>query len=85
MKSYACKSDVFKGDIVTVKEDIYIDYPGGIYKDHFVTKNKHYIVIDDMNSNNGNFRAKDSHGIMTWLNTMNIDRIDKRKNITNQY
>jgi hypothetical protein len=63
MKTYACKSDVFNGDIITA---------AGI----------HYIVIDSMNSNNGNFRAKDSHGRMTWLNTMNIDRIDKRKNNT---
>ncbi len=39
----------------------------------------HYIVIDTMNSNNGNFRAKDKHGRMTWLNTLSIDRIDKRK------
>ena len=45
----------------------------------------HYVVIDDMNSNNGNFRAKDSKGRMTWLNTLNIDRIDKRKDTEKIY
>ena len=63
MQTYACKSDVFKGDIVTAAS-------------------KHYVVIDSTNSNNGNFRAKDSHGKMLWLNTLNIDRIDKRKDST---
>ena len=61
MKQYACKSDVFNGDIVTAA-------------------GKHYIVIDSMNTNNGNFRAKDSKGRMIWLNTLNIDRVDKRRN-----
>jgi hypothetical protein len=60
---YACKSDVFRGDIVTVA-------------------GTHYVVIDDMNSNNGNFKAKDSQGRMFWLNTLNIDVINKRKDNT---
>jgi len=58
---YACKTDVFKGDIITVA-------------------GTHYVVIDDMNTNNGNFRAKDSHGRMFWLNTLNISQINKRNN-----
>lgn len=40
---------------------------------------RHYVVIDDMNSNNGNFRAKDSKGRLTWLNTLNLDSIDRRR------
>lgn len=63
---YKCKSDVFKGDIIT--------------KD-----NKHYVVIDSMNSNNGNFRAKDSHGKLIWLNILFIDRVEKRKDQTAIY
>lgn len=63
---YKCKSDVFKGDIIT--------------KDK-----KHYIVIDSMNSNNGNFRAKDSRGRMMWFNTLNIDGVAKRKDKTAIY
>ena len=63
---YACKSDVFRGDIVTVS-------------------GTHYVVIDDMNSNNGNFKAKDSKGRMIWLNTLNIDAINKRKDTTKIY
>lgn len=63
---YACKSDVFRGDIVTVA-------------------GTHYVVIDDMNSNNGNFKAKDSKGRMIWLNTLNIDVINKRKDTTKIY
>lgn len=59
MKQYACKSDVFKGDIITIS-------------------GRHYVVIDSMNTNNGNFRAKDSKGRMTWHNTLNIDQINKR-------
>lgn len=65
-KTYKCRSDVFKGDIIT--------------KD-----NKHYIVIDSMNSNNGNFRAKDSRGKLIWLNTLCIDKIEKRKDQTAIY
>lgn len=63
---YACKSDVFRGDIITVA-------------------GQHYVVIDDMNSNNGNFKAKDSKGRMIWLNTLNIDAINKRKDTTKIY
>lgn len=63
---YKCKSDVFKGDIVTAND-------------------RHFVVIDEMNSNNGNFRAKDSKGIMTWLNTLNIDRIERRKDTESIY
>lgn len=66
MKRYCCKSDVFKGDIVTAA-------------------GKHYVVIDSMNTNNGNFRAKDSKGRLTWLNTLYIDKIDKRKDTTAIY
>lgn len=66
MAIYACKSDVFKGDII--KAD-------GIY----------YVVIDNMNTNNGNFRAKDSKGRLVWLHTMHIDRVIKRKNTETIY
>jgi len=66
MKQYACKSDVFKGDIITAA-------------------GKHFVVIDEMNSNNGNFRAKDSKNRMIWLNILNIDRIDRRKNTETIY
>lgn len=63
---YKCKSDVFRGDIITID-------------------GRHYIVVDSMNSNNGNFKAKDSRGRLTWFNTRNIDRVDKRKDQTAVY
>lgn len=60
---YACKSDVFKGDIIR-------------------HQGKFFVVIDSMNSNNGNFRAKDSRGRLFWLNTLNVDGVKKRKDQT---
>lgn len=57
-----------------------------VFKGDIITAaGTHYVVIDSMNSNNGNFRAKDSHGRMIWLNTMNIDRINRRKDGTLTY
>ena len=54
-----------------------------VFKGDIITKaGIHYVVIDDMNTNNGNFRAKDSKGRMIWLNTMSIDRIDRRSEVT---
>lgn len=51
-----------------------------VLKGDIVTKaGKHYICIDDINTNNGNFRAKDSKGRLTWLNTLDIE-ITKRRN-----
>lgn len=50
------------------------------YGDIVTAAGSHYIVIDDMNTNNGNFRANDSRGRLFWLNTLNIDSIDKRHN-----
>ncbi len=67
-------SDVFKGDIVTIVRDVYIDYPGGRWCDHFSPKLMHYKVVDNTNSNNGYFKAKDSHG-KKWL--CHVDEVIK--------
>ena len=57
-----------------------------VFKGDIITAaGRHFVVIDEMNSNNGNFRAKDSKGIMTWLNTLNIDRIERRKDTETIY
>ena len=34
-----------------------------------------YIVLDTMQSNNGNFRAENPYGHLTWLNTI-VNRIE---------
>lgn len=68
-----------KGDIITVIEKIYIDYPGGQYRDHFVDKKRYYVALE-MESNNGNFKAKDKRGHIKHFNhiTSNIINIIQR-------
>ena len=38
--------EIDKGDIVTVKESAYIDFPGGLWRDHFVETERHYISLE---------------------------------------
>lgn len=63
--------DVWKGEIVRVPWSEYIEYSGGVWKDHFVDKTKLLLVIESA-SNNGNFLAKDSKGGLYHFNTMNV-------------
>ena len=65
------------GDIATVMESIYIDFPGGKWADHFVNARKHYIALD-FPSNNGNFRGRDKNGIMKWLYVPDVIDVKKR-------
>lgn len=53
--------------------------------DIIVADKRLYVVIDSMNSNNGNFRAKDSKGRLFWFNTLHIDGVKKRKDNTAIY
>lgn len=56
-----------KGDIIAIQENIYIDYPGGRWYDHFVSKRKYYVLCDTP-SNNGNVLLKDSKNKKMWYN-----------------
>ena len=41
-----------------------------VFKDDIIKYDKQfYIVLDEMQTNNGNFRAMDPHHRMIWLNT----------------
>lgn len=68
-----------KGDIITIIKPVYIEYAGGLYKDHFVNKKQYYVAVE-MESNNGNFKVKDKNGRLLWFNhkTANIANIKKR-------
>lgn len=66
-----------KGDIVTVTESIYVDFPGGKWEDHFVSRKMHYIAME-IPSNNGNFKGRNFKGRIKWLNTGDVISV-KRK------
>lgn len=63
--------DVFKGDIVAVIKPTYIDFPGGRWVEHFVDKKVYFKAIESA-SNNGNFKAIDSKGRLSWLNRVDV-------------
>lgn len=50
-------NDLKKGDIIRVVQDVFIEYPGGAWKDHFIKKPVLY-VVNDAPTNNGNFTAR---------------------------
>ena len=52
---------IYPGDIVTIKTQKYIDYPGGEWRGHFAKIKKHLIVLNTP-TNSGQFKAKDSTG-----------------------
>jgi len=60
-----------KGTIVTVIKETFIEFPGERWESHFAPMKKHYIALETP-SNNGNFRAKDSRGRVTWLHTSQV-------------
>ena len=62
---------IHKGDFIRYQEYIYIDYPGGQWHDHFITKVILYRVKTEP-TNNGNFLVDN---IKTANKHMNI--IDK--------
>lgn len=68
--------DVFKNDIVAIIEPVYIDYPGGVWADHFVDKKRYYRAKETA-TNNGNFRAVDSMGKLAWLHTSNVIEVKR--------
>lgn len=55
-------------DIIRVLEPVYISYPGGLYKNHFITKKVLYRVKTEP-SNNGNFIAINAKNILKHFNT----------------
>jgi len=62
--------DVFKGDIIAVKESTYIDFPGRPWHEHFFERTVYYIVKDNMQRNNGTFAARNIHTTTTFFNTV---------------
>ena len=72
-------NNIHKSDIIKVLEPVYISYPGGAYKDHFIDKNILYRVKTEP-TNNGNFTAVNSAGKLRHFNTIynNIVEIVKR-------
>lgn len=68
--------DVLKNDIVTVVKPVYIDFPGGKWSDHFVDKKVYYRATETA-TNNGNFKAIDSKGRLTWLNRLDVIEVKR--------
>lgn len=56
-----------KGDFIAIKENVYFDFPGGAWLNHFGIK-KTFYVLTDMPTNNGNVIIKDCHGRKRWFN-----------------
>lgn len=50
-----------KGDIVTIIEKVYIDYPGGSYGEHFVERKTH-LRVKTQPTNSGKFNAVNCRG-----------------------
>ncbi len=48
----------YKGDIVAFESNIYIDFPGGTWQDHFTRKTILATCADTVPSNSGRFKAK---------------------------
>lgn len=83
--------DIFKGDIFKVKMSIHCPqvqtHPEkqrgtseSTYSLQFGTAYVLFVCVDFMQTNNGNFRAKDSSGKLHWFNSITDDiQIVKRK------
>lgn len=67
--------NINKGDIIRVNKNIYIEYPGGAWYDHFVIKAILYKVKTEP-TNNGNFIAVTSTGEIEHFNTIYNDIIE---------
>lgn len=63
-----------KGVIFTVKENVYIDFPGGKWNDHFVMKETFWSALE-YPKNNGYFTARNSRGVEKWFNVDNVSRV----------
>ena len=61
-----------KGDIIAIQESIYIEYPGGRWKDHFTEKRRLYVLCDTP-TNNGNVLLRNSQNIKRWYN-VNVNK-----------
>lgn len=62
-------NNIHKHYIIKALEEVFVDFPGGIWADHFVVKNKYYRVKTEP-SNNGNFTAHDATGCLKHFNTI---------------
>lgn len=62
MITQGCKHDVYRGDIIRWNDNYYIPEEGELLKNY-------YMVVSDMNSNNGTFKAKDHRGQRHTFNT----------------
>ena len=60
-----------KGDIVAVRKNKYIDFPGGKWAEHFAPVTLFLMVTDD-ERNNGTIKAKDANGRFVWTHSNEI-------------
>jgi hypothetical protein len=58
-----------KGSIVAVNVKQHVDFPGGKWKDHFVTK-RQLFVAKELPTNSGNFKALASNGRLEFFNVV---------------
>jgi len=59
-----------KGTMIKIMENIYIDFPGGAWKDHFVMRPRR-LIAQDIPNNKGYFPAKDSSGRIHYFVNIN--------------
>ena len=67
-----------KGYIVTVKESLFIDFPGGLWRDHFTAPRPVFYIALEFPTNNGSFKAKDKRGRVRWLHVSNVIQVKRR-------
>lgn len=60
-----------KGDIVAIRQNTYIDFPGGKWAEHFAPVTRFLMVTDD-ERNNGTIKAKDANGRFVWTHSNEI-------------
>ena len=72
-RKYRPVFEPYKGDIVSIEKDVYIDFLGGAWQDHFVRKPILAICTDPLPTNSGRFKAKTKkHNLFQWLYTSQI-------------
>ena len=60
-----------KGDIVAIRENKYIDFPGEKWAEHFAPVTR-FLMVTDNERNNGTIKAKDAHGRFVWTHRSEV-------------
>ena len=60
-----------KGDIVAIRENKYIDFPGEKWGEHFAPVTR-FLMVTDNERNNGTIKAKDAYGRFVWTHRNKI-------------